>query len=444
MALITLLAAAAFSAQPAKLLLGRDAGADLTLSVTGDAKVAFSTSVGTVGDATHDAAGWHTRFTPPALRSPSVALVLAQVDQEGDRELYWLSIPLTGADTMEIETRPGSKVEALVAGERIGPITADSSGTARLAMVVPPGVEKGTLRITDKLGNVAEKPLDLEPPPFSRLRMAARGAAASSAAPLEVEIFVVRPDGTPDDKARVDLRSDDEGETEIIKHLGSGAYLARYLPPDGKTSGSARLEAKANGQLASLDATVLPPNVKLAQPFWQSSLVSERPWSVSAGVIGGLGQSYDGSALGSLGLETAVRLEVLPIEALLDIGGALFGDVDQGAAQGTTTASSIRTWLLQLGVRASRRLVRGFDGHLTAFVGAENQHAHVSNVLNSVSTDQSVWLARAGFAVGANLRLGPGRALAQVSFDFSPSNEAGLEGSLGGVQLQVGYLVTLR
>ena len=46
--------------------------------------------------------------------------------------------------------------------------------------------------------------------------------------------------------------------------------------------------------------------------------------------------------------------------------------------------------------------------------------------------------------MGVNLRLGPGRALAQLQFDASRSGAAGLDGSLGGVQVQIGYLVAVR
>jgi len=117
--LIALLAAAALSAQPAKMVLGKDASADLTLRAPAGAKVTWSTSVGTVSDASRAGDAWHAKFNPPSLHSPSVALVLAQVDEDGDRELHWLAIPLSGSDTLEVETRPGSEVVALVAGARL-------------------------------------------------------------------------------------------------------------------------------------------------------------------------------------------------------------------------------------------------------------------------------------------------------------------------------------
>ena len=107
MAVIALLAAAAFGASPAKLVLGKDAGADLVLRASARAHVTITASVGTVSEPGRDGDVWRARFTPPSRRAPSVALILAQVDEEGERDLHWLSIPLAGSDTMEIETRPG-------------------------------------------------------------------------------------------------------------------------------------------------------------------------------------------------------------------------------------------------------------------------------------------------------------------------------------------------
>ena len=40
--------------------------------------------------------------------------------------------------------------------------------------------------------------------------------------------------------------------------------------------------------------------------------------------------------------------------------------------------------------------------------------------------------------------LGPGRVLAQVVADSSPTGTAGLAGSLASVQVVAGYLVTIR
>jgi hypothetical protein len=443
MALIAATLAFLFSATPSRLVLGRDAGADLQVQAPLGAKVSLSSSVGTIGETKRDGGVVHARYTPPPLKVPSVALVLAQIDDGEDRELAWLSIPLSGSDTMEIETRPGASVEALLAGQTFGPVTADAKGTAKLSLVVPPGVANATLRITDKLGNVNQKPLDLDPPPFSRLRVAARAEAATAASPLELEIFVVRPDGTPDKSAKVDLLAD-QGDAEVVKRLAPGVYLASYLPPPG-LSGTIRLEGRANGQLAAVDVQVRSPSVRIAQPFWQSALAGRKPWSVAVGVIGGGGATFDGSAAGSVMGEVSLRPEVLPLEAFFDAGGSFFSPATQsGTPVNTTERARPRTLLFQLGVRAGRQMVRGIDGHVALAFGV--QHQTVTSTLSSgqPAFDTAAWTPRVAIALGANMRLGPGRALLQMQFDPSAAGIARLQGSVGGVQLLAGYLLTLR
>src|SRR5439155_21728069 len=222
------------------------------------------------------------------------------------RELRWISIPLTGSDKMVIETRPESKVEEVAGGRVLGQGSEQDEGTVRLPMLVPPGVRTAVLKITDKLGNTTEKPLDLAPPPFSRVRLAAR----SETAPVEVEIFVVKPDGTPDDEAKVSLVAAD-GETNLRKRIGPGAYLAEYEPPPGR-AGTTHLEAKANAQLATLEVPLHAAGPRQAR--------GSGPWSVSAGLLGGLGGAFVGATVGSVLAEVAMRIEPYPIEALLDPG----------------------------------------------------------------------------------------------------------------------------
>jgi hypothetical protein len=439
--LIAALLAASLSADPSHLLLGKDASAVLTVAAPAGAKVTLSTSVGSVSEAKREGGVFHARFTPPAVKSPSVALVLAQVLDGSSRELRWLAIPLWGADTMEIETRPGSKVEADVAGHVVGPVTADKSGIARLPMVVPPGVEKATLHITDKLGNSADKPLDLEPPPFSRLRMAARDAQASVSAPLEVEIFVVRADGTPDDDAKIAV-SASEGELELRRRIGHGVYLARFTT--ASKQGTAHLEAKVSGQPAELEVPLAAGKVALAQPFWRSALASERPWSFSVGLLGTGGSTFDGAGtLGGL-FEAALRLEVLPVEALFDLDASWFSEVTQyGANAVNEQKAKARSRFGQLGLRFGAQVARGLDAHATLLFGLQSQVVGVTQLPSGVKSADDAWTPRFGLALGANLRLGPGRVFLQGQFDSSAPAIAGLAGSLGSAQLQLGYLVTV-
>ena len=441
MALIAVLLAASLVADPARLVLGKDASAALTVRAPASAAVNLSASVGTVSAPQRDGDLWRARFTPPPLKAPTVALLLAQVEEGGARQLFWLSIPLSGADTMEIETRPGSKVSAEVAGVTVGPVIADKSGTARLPLTVPPGVAQGTLHIVDKLGNSSDRPLDLDPPPYSRVRVAARSAGASSAAPLELEIFVVKPDGTPDDDAKVGITADD-GEVSIRKRIAPGVYLARYLASAGK-SGAVHLEAKANGQLAAVDVPVAVPRVIIAQPFWRSAQATQRPWSVSVGLLGGGGATFDGAGAGSVLLEAALRLEILPVEAVVDVGLSGFSEVTQyGATPTNAEKARAQSRLVQMGLRLGRELLSGLDGHATLLFGVQSQVIGRTFPTRTQVADDAI-TPRVALALGANLQLGPGRALLQLQLDSSASGVAGLAGSLGSAQAMLGYLVTV-
>jgi hypothetical protein len=433
MAAVALLIAASISAQPPQLILGKDSGADLEVEAPSGAKVAFSTSVGTITGAQRQGSVVRARFNAPPLRVPSVALVLAQIDDGNDRELRWLSIPLTGSDTMVIETRPGAKVEAVSAGRVLGQGSAQDDGTVRLPMLVPPGVRTAVLKITDKLGNTTEKPLDLAPPPFSRVRLAAR----SETAPIEVEIFVVKPDGTPDDEAKVALTAAD-GETSMRKRIGPGVYLAEHEPPAGR-AGTAHLEAKANGQLATLEVPIH------AAPAGARQGRGSGPWAVSAGLLGGLGGAFVGATAGSILAEIAMRIESYPVEALLDLGWTAQSEISQyTGAPALTEKAKAHAWLAQIGARGSRDVMRRLAVHGSLAFGLQNQNVRITLPQNLGSFEDSGLSARLAIAAGVNYSLGPGRALAQVQLDWTSKRVAQLESSTSGLQGMVGYLVFIR
>jgi len=440
MALIALLAAT-LSAQPARLVLGKDAGAELEVQAPESARVVFSSSVGIVAAPQRKGAVVRARFTPPALHSPSVALVLAQVETDGARELFWLSIPLTGADTMEIETRPGASVQATVSGNTIGPVKADRKGIVKLPMVVPPGVQSAMLRITDTLGNMSERPLDLDPPPFSRLRVAARQASASAATPAEVEIFVVKPDGTPDDGARVELAGAAGGETEMRGRIGPGVYLAAYTPPEGRT-GAVELTAKAGGQLATMELGVRPVAPGETRSFWRSS---SRDGTFSLGMLVGAGSSWNGAAAGTVLVEAAHRLGALPLEATLDLGGTSLATLDQHAAiPALAEKAKAHAWLVQIGVRGSRRLFGALDGHAAISLGLQDQVVRRTFPGNLGSSDDDAIAPRFALATGVDMRIGPGRALAQLQLEGAPHEVAQYAASTSGLSVVAGYLFTVR
>ena len=140
-----------------------------------------------------------------------------------------------------------------------------------------------------------------------------------------------------------------------------------------------------------------------------------------------------------------MRIESYPLEVLLDVGGSFFG----WASQYTSTPAlaeqaKAHAWLGQIGVRGMYEVLRNLDVHASAAVGLQDQSVHTILPLNLGRMDDSGFSPRVALALGANYCIGPGRALAQIQFDWASSHVAQLAGSTSGVQGMVGYLVSVR
>jgi hypothetical protein len=169
------------------------------------------------------------------------------------------------------------------------------------------------------------------------------------------------------------------------------------------------------------------------------------PWAVSAGLLGGLGATFNGTRSSSVLAEVAMRVESYPLEVLLDVGGSFFGWTSQySATPALAEQSKTHAWLGQIGVRGTYGVLPSLDLHASAAVGLQHQSVHTILPLNLGRMDDSGFSPRFALALGANYRIGPGRALAQVQLDWASSHVAQLAGSTSGVQGMVGYLVSVR
>ncbi|MEY4551153.1 MAG: hypothetical protein RL685_7348 [Pseudomonadota bacterium] len=107
------------------------------------------------------------RYELPKGPSPQVALLAALDLTSGQLATHRLEI--WGNPTVEIRSERGVWVRAQVGSASFGPVLTDKKGHARLEIVVPPGSREVATLATDQRGNVTERALALDPPPFSRL-----------------------------------------------------------------------------------------------------------------------------------------------------------------------------------------------------------------------------------------------------------------------------------
>jgi hypothetical protein len=436
--------AVSLSADPGTLTLGKDPSARIQIRVTGmfgrpvtGARVSLSTNLGAVGDAQQAADGAYTAtFTPPRSRAPAVALIAADAEVDGDHALGWLALPLAGSDSMTLETKPHASVHLRIADRDFGPAMANAKGEVQLQVTVPPGVDKATMHVEDPLGNTADRQLDLDPPPFARMRVIPVGPAqAASGESLELQAFLVRRDGSPDPDARV-TASADRGGVDVSRNR-RGVVAVSWQPPRAAT-GQTAIEVQGLGERAEVRASIAPGPGR-SRSVWLSGFGGP-----SAGLFGSAGTTFSGVAGFGTTVELAVPVTGTPIEALLDVGGIGWLATTEPAPSpflGRPERAKATGLIAQLGARATRTF-RGVDLHAALLLGVQQTWVSANSPgAPSLSRSASELGLRAGVALGASWPLGPGRLLVQAHTNLAPAL-GGLENPLSGIALQGGYLLS--
>jgi hypothetical protein len=445
-ALSTLLAiSVTLSADPGTLTLGKDGGARIEVRVTGlfgrplpEAKVSLSTNVGAVGDLQPARDGAFTAaFTPPRSRAPVVALIAAAAEADGDYALGWLALPLSGSDSMTLETKPHASVLLRIADRDFGPAVANAKGEVQIRVVVPPGVDKATMHVEDPLGNTADRQLDLDPPAFSRLRVLPVGPPqAAPGESLELQAFVIRRDGSPDFDARV-TASADRGDIDVSRNRRGIVDVSWEAPRAG--SGQAAIDVQALGERAGVRASIAPGAAR-PRAAWLSALGAP-----SAGLFASGGATFSGVPSFGVTAELAVPLLGTPFEALLDVGGIGWLANTEPAPPpflGRPERATATGLLAQLGARATRS-IRGIDLHAALLLGVQQTWVSASFPgTPSLSRTSSEMGVRAGAALGASWPVGQGRLVLQANTALTPAL-GGLENPLSGFSFQTGYLLPL-
>lgn len=133
------------TADPPRLVLGRDAGAEIRISAPPEVtEIAVTASAGRVdGVRRLPSGGFTARYHAPAERHPHVA-ILAAVATRGAASLDgWLAVPLAGQGDARVRGTPGEEVSLRVGDRTFGPARVGPDGIAILPVVVPPGLREG-------------------------------------------------------------------------------------------------------------------------------------------------------------------------------------------------------------------------------------------------------------------------------------------------------------
>lgn len=298
------------SIDPASLVIGRDAQANLSVRLQGGAQasregasLAFSSNSGEVknlipmGDGSYAAL-----YVPPAKGAPHAALI-GVVDRRSPGRTYGhLAVPMTARLSIDTKSGPGCKVMLIAGGREFGPAAADAKGRAKVEVVVPPGLDSLVQRSLD-CAAAGETTLPLPPVESPRVQLLPvhGGLPGDARISVPVRAFVVTRSGEPDPGAVLRL-SASAGALSPPQHEGGGVYLSTYTPAavgavsplriEASLAGEEKRVAVVNSQLVPLKATALQVSTEPARLPKEAT-----SFTLTARVLGPDGQGMPGRAL---------------------------------------------------------------------------------------------------------------------------------------------------
>ncbi|MFC1609749.1 hypothetical protein ACFL6C_02215 [Myxococcota bacterium] len=226
-----------------RIVLGRDASAELVLTPSEGTKPVLLVSTGSISQPTEAEGRLVATYTPSKDLFPHVAIIAAV--NEAGWLLDWLAVPLHGETTIRTKTEANASVVVRIGSNEFGPVTADRRGDAQVGVIVPPGIRFGTTIARDGVGNVKETTFELNVPAFNRvLNICPRTVD-------RVFILAVGPKGAPLVEESFELNSS-LGTLTQPRPIGPGVYESILtLPLDSQVGAKVTLGAAIIGDMVS-------------------------------------------------------------------------------------------------------------------------------------------------------------------------------------------------
>jgi len=316
------------SADPPRLLLGRDSAAELRVAAPPDVEdISLTASAGRIEGLRRVPGGFAARYRAPAERVPQVAIVAAVGRTSHGTEDGWVAIPLSGQGDARVRATPGQEITLQIGDRSFGPRRAGVDGIAVIPVVVPPGVREA---------HHGFRPIDLHVPETQLLHAVAdRGMVfADRQEKVRVLAYVVAPHGAAR-RGDVPVFEPTRGTVAVTEREPGAVEAVWTLPPGraGEERLAVRLQAApASRAVVKLEAVAGPPAV-VAVAFDREALVADAadPVTVTARVLDAAGNpvpaaislSADGGAIGQVR-----ERDLGEIEARLQVGPS-FGGVRQ-------------------------------------------------------------------------------------------------------------------
>ncbi|RJS24904.1 hypothetical protein DRW03_07150 [Corallococcus sp. H22C18031201] len=310
------------------IVLGKTETVGVTLRVPEPARtprpaLRLVVNVGTFSEVTRQGPGvYRSVYTPPATRFPQVARVVVWHDTGPDAELSALTIPLSGTTRVEVRTRPRAQVRGTVGGRTFGPVRAGPHGLALLPIEVSPDIH--TLEVTTRQrdGATATHRVPIQVPPYNRITVALVTPALLADGRGRARVDVFHPGAEEGvGAALVQLRTELGTITRVATSDGHEQF--QYQPPTGTLETEARLQARIEGEAASVGtvrvALSLPAPAQLVLHPPETPLPADGTSRAELSL-----QVYSASGSGLPAQHVEVWANGQPLQGVTDAGSGLY------------------------------------------------------------------------------------------------------------------------
>lgn len=255
-----------FAATPDRMILTQDPSSSLVFTITEKdgtpitgLTLKANSNVGEIQALAAAGAGRYTAvFVPPQAPFPQVATISIWDADDPDRNFGFFALPLVGKVPYPVDARqPGVTLIFRVGDTTFPPVVSDASGKASIPILVPPGVQKGSVEMIQPDGNRSTQQIDLGVPPFNRIAMGGIPdfLPADGAFQTRVRAFVVDAQGAPADGEDVRFTAT-QGSLDEVTFMGNGLYQATYTAPQLSSSSRVTITASIIGEEAASSDSV--------------------------------------------------------------------------------------------------------------------------------------------------------------------------------------------
>jgi hypothetical protein len=401
---------------PPHLVLGRDVRASMELTVLNlqgqpsdaeDLHVVAST--GRVDKVEHMATGrYRASYRPAAVGFPHVVLFMARARTPDGMTAGAGFFPLFGQGQLRVDTTPDALVTLRVGSEDVGPLAADSDGTAVFDIVAPPGVATAHAESVDAAGNRTRQSVDLGVPAFNRHALFALHPAVAGGQ-ARLLILAVDTQGQPLVDGNWDVSV--EGDRPFSMHqVRPGVWLVETTAPERIGTGRMKVHASLSGKRAPGSEALVsvmagpPHKAEVHLSRLHQSVGDRRPVQVTVRVTDAHGNvaAMSGTKLtvsaGTLTNVTHQRGSVLramwrsPAVLLAERGATVQARDEQGHVLGSASLSLSIGGPLRLALGKPARVDGSPDLWLLRAVAEDEHGSRVPHAPLSVSSPDGVIL----------------------------------------------------